>query len=76
MSRSCAGAADPRPPVWETSIGVVTGDDLLPRLEELRRRDASSESRYRRAAFCFPLSAFLVVSANAYLGPDPLRGSS
>jgi hypothetical protein len=56
-----------------TPIGVVTGDDLLPRLEELRKAGCefkNLDTGEPLSAFRFPLS--VVVSANAYLGARPI----
>src|SRR6185503_12868391 len=57
----------------DTPIGVVTGDDLLPRLEELRKAGCefkNLDTGEPLSAFRFPLS--VVVSANAYLGARPI----
>jgi hypothetical protein len=50
----------------ETKVGVVAGDDLLPRLDELR----SAGCDFRHADNGAPLSELTgrIVSANAYLG--------
>jgi hypothetical protein len=54
----------------ETTIGVVTGDDLLPRLSELQAAGCRFENLDTRR----PLSALKkpVASANAYLGAQPI----
>lgn len=54
----------------DTPIGVVTGDDLLPRLEELR----SAGCEFRNLDTGERLSDLTapVVSANAYLGARPI----
>lgn len=58
----------------DLSIGVVTGDDLLPRLEELVAAGCefkNLDTGEPLSAFRSPLSAS-VVSANAYLGARPI----
>ncbi len=54
----------------ETTIGVVSGDDLLPRLSELQ----SAGCRFENLDTEKPLAklGFPVVSANAYLGAQPI----
>ncbi|MFN0021790.1 MAG: acyclic terpene utilization AtuA family protein [Pirellulaceae bacterium] len=58
----------------EMPIGVVSGDDLLPRLEELvaaRCEFKNLDTDEPLSAFRSPLSSS-VVSANAYLGARPI----
>ena len=56
----------------QTTIGVVTGDDLLPRLAELQ----TSGCDFRHFENDRPLiDRSLIVSANAYLGAQPIAAA-
>ncbi|HEY2826990.1 MAG TPA: acyclic terpene utilization AtuA family protein [Pirellulales bacterium] len=71
--RACAAAAGKiltAAGLGETIVGIVTGDDLLPRLTELQ----ASGCRFENLDMRQPLTYLQekVVSANAYLGAQPI----
>ena len=64
-SRAKRGAAG------KLQIGVVTGDDLLPRLDELHRAAATRSPTWTRASRSTTVRD-RVLSANAYIGSAPI----
>ncbi|MGC3966089.1 MAG: acyclic terpene utilization AtuA family protein [Pirellulales bacterium] len=72
--KSCAEAAatNPcaKPDLGDVMIGVVSGDDLLPRIAELQ----AAGCEFKNLDDGRPLSELKqpIVSANAYLGAQPI----
>lgn len=68
-ARAAAGVLD-HAGLGETLLGAVTGDDLLPKLDELRKSGVA----FQNLDTGQPISALRapVVSANAYLGARPI----